>query len=166
MKITIEIAKRCKYWNNHKQLNKRIMAKICQNIIARFANLKQVKIFELSILLTDNAEISELNNKFRGKNQETNVLSFPDIPLGGKHILEFQPDLNYMYLGDMAFSYQQLLHEAEEQHKLFEHHFLHLFVHSMLHLLGFDHQKDEDAVIMESLEIQILQDFAINSPYL
>ena len=71
-----------------------------------------------------------------------------------------------MYLGDMAFSYQQLLHEAVEQHKLFEHHFLHLFVHSMFPLLGFDHQKDEDAVIMENLEIQILQDFAINSPYL
>ena len=166
MKIIIEISKTCKDWNHHKQLNKKMMANITKKIINRFDNLKQVKIFELSVLLAGNIEILNLNSKFRGEYKTTNVLSFPDIALNWKHILEFKPNLNYMYLGDIAFCYQTITHEATDQHKLFEHHYIHLFVHSVLHLLGFDHQQEEEALAMEEMETQILQEFTINSPYL
>lgn len=166
MKIIIGLARSCKSWGNYRLLNKNIMTKVSANIIARFSNLKQVKVLELSVLFADEEKISELNYKFRGKHNTTNVLSFPDIELDWRRLLEFKPNLDYMYLGDIAFCYSTIEQEAIEYGKLFEQHFLHLFVHSVLHLLGFDHQIDEDAIVMEDLETQILKDFSISSPYL
>ncbi len=177
MKITIEIAKaslpksylalenKPNSWSDHKIITKSLMQKIANNILERFDNFKIVEEFELSILLANDKKLKDLNSQFRNKDKTTNVLSFPDITLNWQDLVEFKPDPYYMYLGDMAFSYQTLKQEAIEQGKSFEHHFIHLFVHSMLHLLGFDHQNEFDAKAMEELEIIILKDFAIASPY-
>lgn len=165
MKINIEIIKNYPYWKDHKFITKILLKKVVANIINRYSNLKVVKEFELSLLLTDNGQMLSLNKQFRGKEKATNVLSFPDIELDFRHLLEFTPDIDYMYLGDIAFGYETMYNEAISQNKTFENHFIHLFIHSILHLLGFDHQDDQEADVMERLEIEILNDFAIASPY-
>ena len=70
-----------------------------------------------------------------------------------------------MYLGDIAFGYETIHTEAIDQEKILEDHFVHLLVHSVLHLLGYDHQDDQEADVMENLEIEILRTFSIASPY-
>ena len=165
MIITIEIAKTCKEWNEHKQINKNLIKKITGLVLSKFNNLTKIAEIELSILLTEDRDMLVLNNNFLNNDSVTNVLSFPDIKLNWRTILEFTPEFNYMYLGDVAFAYQIIKQEAFSQNKTFEHHFIHLLIHSILHLLGFDHIKDEDADVMECLEIDILQILAIPSPY-
>ena len=165
MKIALEIAKAHKEWDNHKEINKQVIKKAISKTLARFDNLKNVKEYGVSILLTDDEQMEGLNNKFRGNLGATNVLSFPDIELNWQHLLEFTPNVSYMYLGDIAFGYQIIRMEAANQGKSFENHFIHLLVHSALHLVGFDHQDNESANVMENLEIDILKEFAIPSPY-
>ena len=141
------------------------MQTILHDILNRYRNLKEVKKFEVSILLTNDSEMLRLNSTFRGENKATNVLSFPDIQLDFRHLLEFIPNSRYMYLGDIAFGYETICTEAANQDKTFEDHFVHLLVHSVLHLLGYDHQNDQDADVMEDLEIDILKALSIASPY-
>lgn len=119
------------------------------------------KRFELSILLTDDKEIQTLNARYRQQNKPTNVLSFESgIDLSAAHGA-------IIPLGDLVFSFDNLVKEAKEQHKPFDHHFIHLCIHGLLHLFGFDHQVDDEAEIMESLEAQILERFfQIPNPYL
>lgn len=105
----------------------------------------------LAILLTDDVDIQRLNNDFRGKNKPTNVLSFPNTADD--------------YLGDIAISYETLEKEAIEQDKDFNHHFIHMLIHGVLHLQGHDHDNDEEAKMMEQLEIKILEDMGIQNPY-
>ncbi len=112
---------------------------------------------EISVLLADDQKLQELNYDYRGKNKPTNVLSFPvDLPLkAGKDL----------YLGDIAISFQTLYDESLEQQKSFQDHYTHMLVHSTLHLLGHDHEKKNDAKIMENLEKTILHSFNIKDPY-
>lgn len=165
MQITVEIAKDTPQWNSYKGINKIFIKKISKNVLGRFACFKMVKKFELSILLTDEERMQQLNGEFRNKLKPTNVLSFPDIELSPQGLLEFEPDLNYMYLGDIAFGYQTIEKEAVAFEKSFQDYFTHLLVHSILHLIGFDHEHDKDAKIMESLETTILKDFDITNIY-
>lgn len=162
MKIHIEIIKSYQEWKNYSFLTKPFIKKVVANIINRYNNLKLVPEFELVILLTCNTQMLNLNKQFRGKEQATNVLSFPDRELDFRHLLEFIPDAPYMYLGDIAFGYETIYHEATTQNKAFKDHFTHLLIHSILHLLGFDHQDDEEADIMEKLEVEILNDVIID----
>lgn len=165
MKVNIEIIKAYQNWKSHNFINKKFVKKIVTTILNQYQNLTKVAEFEVAILLTNNDEMLRLNKQFRNKTKATNVLSFPDIELDFRHLLEFTPDLDYMYLGDIAFGYEIIENEAMSQGKTFEDHFTHLLIHSILHLIGFDHQDDEEANIMESLEITLLKDFAIASPY-
>ncbi len=164
MKINVEIIRNFKEWKNYNFITKVFIKKVVANIINRYNNLNLVHEFELVILLTDNKQMLSLNKQFLGKEKTTNVLSFPDRELDFRHLLEFIPDPHYMYLGDIAFGYEIITHEALSQNKAFKDHFIHLLVHSILHLLGFDHQDDEEAGIMEKLEVEILHDFIIDSP--
>lgn len=113
--------------------------------------------FEASVMLTDDAQIRELNRTWRNKDKPTNVLSFPapEQPgLGGPR-----------HLGDIALAYETLVRESEEESKELAHHFAHLIVHGVLHLLGYDHEVEAEADIMEGLEVKALATLGIANPY-
>ncbi len=105
----------------------------------------------LTILLTDDAALKKLNRRFRGKPRTTNVLSFPS------------PDP--CYLGDIAIAYEITAREAKAQGKRIKAHAAHLVAHGVLHLAGYDHQNEPDALVMEALEAQILARLGISNPY-
>ena len=111
---------------------------------------------ELSIVLTDDAEQRTLNREWRGIDKSTNVLSFPQIE-------PFGPVIGL--LGDIILARETLAREANEQGIAFEDHFTHLVVHGFLHLLGYDHMDDDEALAMESLETQILASLGVADPY-
>lgn len=132
------------------------------NDLLNYANLvlneKANEAMEVTIRLVDSEEIASLNKEFRKKDKPTNVLSFPsEIP----DFVEISPKL----LGDVIICPDVLIKEAKEQHKTYDNHFAHITIHGILHLLGFDHIKPEDAVIMEAIEIELLQTLGINNPY-
>ncbi len=113
--------------------------------------------FEASVMLTDDAQIRELNRTWRGKDKPTNVLSFPAPE---------QPGANGpRHLGDIALAYETLVRESEEESKELSHHFAHLIVHGVLHLLGYDHEVESEAEIMEGLEVKALATLGIADPY-
>jgi len=111
---------------------------------------------ELAIVLTDDAEQHELNRQWRGKDSSTNVLSFPQIE-------PFAPVIGI--LGDITMARETLEREAREQGTSFPDHFTHLVVHGFLHILGYDHLSDAEALQMEGLETQILASLGIDDPY-
>ncbi len=127
--------------------------------------------WELSLLACDDARIAGLNGAFRDKAATTNVLSWPsdergaDVP--GAVPERVIPDFPGapLELGDIAIAYETCAREAMAQGKDFETHVSHLLVHGMLHLLGYDHIDDKDAVLMESLEVEILGNLGISDPY-
>ena len=128
---------------------------------AIFEALKQSKakvagIAELSIVLMDDAEQQALNSQWRNIDKPTNVLSFPQIE-------PFAPVLGI--LGDITLARETLAREAAEQGVSFAHHFTHLVVHGFLHILGYDHIDEQDALVMEDLETQILARLGIADPY-
>ncbi len=114
---------------------------------------------EVAVLLTDDATIRTLNKDFRGIDKPTNVLSFP-APEGGSG-----EDEAPRALGDIAIAYETLRREADEERKPFAHHLSHLAVHGFLHLIGYDHETDDDAEAMEALEAEILAQLGIPDPY-
>lgn len=111
---------------------------------------------EISVLLTDDAEQRELNAQYRGKDASTNVLSFPQIE-------PFGPVMGI--LGDITLARETLIREAEEQGTSLEDHFTHLVVHGFLHILGYDHLDEAEALQMEGLETHILAGLGIADPY-
>lgn len=111
---------------------------------------------ELSILLTNDEEQHELNQQWRGKDSSTNVLSFPQIE-------PFGPVVGM--LGDITMARETLVREADDLGKSFADHFSHLVVHGFLHILGYDHIDEAEALQMESLEAQILASLGIDDPY-
>jgi probable rRNA maturation factor len=116
---------------------------------------------ELAIMLTDDAGIQTLNRNWRDIDKPTNVLSFPALqPLGQRH-MDDAPRM----LGDIAIAYETTRREADDEQKPFGHHLSHLAVHGFLHLVGHDHEKDQEAETMESLEREILSQLGIPDPY-
>ncbi len=113
---------------------------------------------ELAIVLTDDAAIQALNRQWRGRNQPTNVLSFPSPgpqpPAGGPRLL-----------GDVVIAYETTAREAQARGLPLDHHLAHLAVHGFLHLLGYDHASDKEAESMERLEREILARLDVNDPY-
>jgi probable rRNA maturation factor len=117
---------------------------------------------ELAIMLTDDAGIRTLNQNWRGIDKPTNVLSFPALqpPEGAD-----EPDDMPSMLGDIAIAYETTRREADEEDKPFANHLSHLAVHGFLHLVGYDHEKDDEAEEMEALEREILATLGIADPY-
>ena len=112
---------------------------------------------ELNIRLVDEAESRSLNREYRGKNSPTNVLSFPfEAPL------VVESDL----LGDLAICAPVVAREAREQNKPLRAHWAHMVVHGVLHLLGFDHQNEQEAEEMEGMEVKLLARLGMADPYL
>jgi probable rRNA maturation factor len=109
----------------------------------------------LTVLLANDETVRELNAQYRGKNSPTNVLSFPS-----GHPREMSS-----FLGDIALAFETCAREADEEGKTLEAHLQHLVVHGVLHLLGFDHETDAEAEVMEAREIAILATLGIADPY-
>ncbi|WP_299024403.1 rRNA maturation RNase YbeY [uncultured Sulfitobacter sp.] len=125
---------------------------------------------EVTLLACDDKRIAILNAEFRNKQQPTNVLSWPTQPLSP--VAEGAPPpppeqgFDGMFeLGDIALSYDTCAVEATESSKPFEAHLTHLIVHGVLHLLGYDHETDADAALMEGLEVEILGNLGWDDPY-
>ena len=111
---------------------------------------------ELTVRVVDTDESQALNRTYRGKDRATNVLSFAaDLPEG----------IDLPLLGDIVICAPVVEREAAEQGKDLEHHWAHLTVHGVLHLLGHDHQNDDDAQEMEAIEIRVLAVLGIPNPY-
>lgn len=116
---------------------------------------------ELAVMLTDDAGIRTLNRNWRNIDKPTNVLSFPALRPEGTR----QPDEPPPMLGDIAIAYETTRREADDEGKPFDHHLSHLAVHGFLHLIGYDHETDDEAEEMENLERQILAQLEIPDPY-
>ncbi len=116
---------------------------------------------ELAIMLTNDAGIRTLNHNWRGIDKATNVLSFPALQPTGPRGPDDPPSM----LGDIAIAYETTRREADEEAKPFENHLSHLAVHGFLHLVGYDHENDDDAEAMETLEREILAQLGIPDPY-
>ncbi|OOM06703.1 rRNA maturation RNase YbeY [Clostridium saccharobutylicum] len=121
---------------------------------------------EVSLLFVDNEEIREINNETRSIDRETDVLSFPMLEYQDKKVFkqlyknyEFSQsdfDGNELVLGDIVLSLEKALEQSKEFNHLYEREASYLVVHSVLHLLGYDHMEEEDKVIMRSREEEIL----------
>lgn len=165
MMVKLDIIYRYKIWKRHKSIHKNFIKRVVQSTLSKLENFQHVRCCEISILLTEDSEMLELNSEFCNKPKATDVLSFPDLEIDSDNVSSFKPDLRYMYLGDVAFGYQIIEEVSSRDYKIFENHFTHLLVHSVLHLVGFDHKSDSQAKVMEDLEIQILKELGITSPY-
>ena len=107
----------------------------------------------VSLLLTGDSQVRDLNRRFRGQDKPTNVLAFP------------APQNPARFLGDVALAYGVCAREADEQGKPLAHHLQHLVAHGVLHLLGYDHVSDAQAEAMEGLERAVLAGLGIPDPY-
>ncbi|MGI9509875.1 MAG: rRNA maturation RNase YbeY [Geminicoccaceae bacterium] len=119
---------------------------------------------EVSLLLTDDRDIRSLNETYRGRDRSTNVLSFPGLDLVEGEAATARPP-GPVLLGDIAISFERLEAEAIEQGKALVDHFAHLLVHGVLHLLGYDHEDEVRADLMEGLEASILKSLGFAAPY-
>jgi probable rRNA maturation factor len=111
---------------------------------------------ELSIRIVDEAEGKALNETYRGASGPTNVLSFP--------FDEKTPE-PLPLIGDIVVCAPVVAREAEQQNKALNAHWAHMIIHGVLHLLGYDHQNDSEAAIMEALETEIMQKLGFPPPY-
>jgi probable rRNA maturation factor len=127
--------------------------------------------FQISVMGCDDARIAALNAGFRGKPSPTNVLSWPAVERGvevpGSAPLPPKPGLpdDPESLGDIAISWETCAAEAKAQGKSMTDHVLHLIVHGVLHLLGYDHIETGDAALMERHEVRILASLGVSDPY-
>lgn len=107
----------------------------------------------IALLLADDRVLHQLNLDFRSKDKPTDVLSFPSLPM------------DRPFLGDIAVAWGVSASDAKIQGKALEAHLVHLLIHGYLHLLGFDHETDDEAAEMEALEIKALASLDIANPY-
>lgn len=125
--------------------------------------LKTDKTLNINLSLSNDAEIQKLNSEFRQMDKPTNVLSFANID--DEYFEESIAENDFIELGDIIIALETMQKEAELKKISLHDHFCHLFIHGILHLLGFDHQTDEEAEYMEDFEIKILKKMNINNPY-
>ena len=126
----------------------------------KMGEILKTKLFHIDMTLVDQEEMSQINEQYRGKKGSTNGLSFPQFSS-----VEEMKGHQEILLGDMVLSYTTLKKEAEEQEKLLTNHVTHLIVHGTLHLLGFDHREEKEALQMEALEKRLLAKMGIDNPY-
>jgi len=131
-------------WRSHRGLQSRL--KLAAQAARRAAKLKG----DFTILLSNDRKLRTLNRDFRGKDKPTNVLSFPT---------------DTDYAGDIAIAYGVTQKESRAAAKAFADHAIHLVVHGVLHLAGYDHERPRDAKVMEPLEVKILARLGIADPY-
>ncbi|MBN2585101.1 rRNA maturation RNase YbeY [Patescibacteria group bacterium] len=109
---------------------------------------------EVGLVVTSDEQMRSLNHRYRDKDRSTNVLSFANDEI--KDFVSTENSLDKNYLGDVYISYPTLMREAHDLHETSRERFAQLFIHGVLHLLGFDHEDKADAEVMEQLEDKIL----------
>ncbi len=119
---------------------------------------------EISVRLTDDAEMRALNRDYRGKDKPTNVLSFPQMEADELDLESVQacPEI---LLGDIVLAYETCAREAQERAISVSDHVAHLIAHGTLHLIGYDHLVDDEAEAMEALETKALASLGLANPY-
>ncbi len=173
--INIDVVVKSKKWGGDEWAKQKI-AKFVTNITKKLILLTELnKIIkndfnlDLSVSLVSNSQIKKINNQFRNKNKVTDVLSFPALDeklirkIGLKKLLGSD---KYLFLGDIVIANEILKKESAIQNKKFENHLTHMILHSILHLIGHDHEDEKMAQIMEDLEIKILKKLKISNPYI
>lgn len=152
---TIEVAVEAEAWRTAVTDPERI----CRRAVAAVLAWEAKGTVEVSVLLADDLTVTRLNREYRGKDRSTNVLSFPaDAPiLSGMR----GPRL----LGDVVVALETTAREAAETSSPMADHLTHLVVHGTLHLLGFDHEADDEAERMEAREVELLAKLGISDPY-
>jgi len=135
--------------------NNQILLNI-SNEIDEFIAYFSVDKIDVEVSFCTAEQIKDLNYKFRKKDSETNVLSFP---------AESSIGIQSACCGEVIICYEVLNNEAKESSKNITNHFKHLLIHSLLHLLGYEHDKENDAILMESEEIKFLSKIGISDPY-
>ncbi len=129
-------------------------------------------VLEISVMLADNTYVQHLNCDYRGKDRPTNILSFQqleseqleDLMQGDCRTGDLPGDI--WLLGDIVLAYETIFEEARAGKKKFTDHLSHLIVHGVLHLLGYDHEIENEAVEMERLETEVLAKLGQDDPYL
>jgi probable rRNA maturation factor len=149
--LKIDVMVDGKRWKDGKKVKSVVRRAVAR---AAAATTRSTSGAELAIVLTDDSAIRALNRDWRGIDAATNVLSFP--------ARNGSPE---PHLGDIVLAYETIEREARGEHKPFAHHVAHLAVHGFLHLIGYDHERDEDAIEMEQAEREILRQLKIPDPY-
>jgi probable rRNA maturation factor len=157
MSYEIDIALQCPAWEKSisdiEALTHDTITAVLKQVLPKQTNI------EISIVLSDDDFIQNLNNTYRNKDKPTNVLSFP---MTAKAELKKK---QFLSLGDIIIAHETILAEAKEQHKDVTAHFRHMLVHGCLHLLHYDHETEKEASTMEKLEISLLHNMGIKNPY-
>ena len=128
------------------------------DLAARHLPAQFPQLIEVSLLWTDDQTVVGLNHRFRGKSEATNILSFPSGDQSG--LAESR-----LFLGDLVLGYETIMSEAKAADIAEQDHIVHLILHGLPHLVGFDHIDDEKASEMEGLETHLLSEIGIEDPY-
>jgi len=117
----------------------------------------------MTLLLTNDAEMRRLNRDFRGHDKPTNVLSFPHFT--PRQLTKMGKTKGRKYAGDIALGYQYVVVESNKTNKILINHAIHLLIHGILHILGYDHKSSAGASRMETLEKRIMSGLGLPNPY-
>jgi len=159
----IDIASPCATWRRVCPIAEDVARAAAQSALSRGgagSGITQQTAIELAISLADDAVQRQLNRDWRGVDRPTNVLAFPAWERGAPI-----PPRAPLLLGDVVVAFETAAREADEQGTPLADHLSHLVVHGVLHLLGYDHASEADAVAMESLETSILSGLGVPDPY-
>ena len=145
--------KKTKEWTEHEVS---FVSEVLEHSFKNMLNGNELN-HEVSVLLTNDEEIRELNKKYRKIDKPTNVLSFS---------ITSDTIVNELrMIGDIVISKEKILSEAEDQNKTFNDHLAHIVIHGFLHLLNFTHDSKEDSTVMENKEVELLKMIDISNPY-
>lgn len=153
MKHTLQIA--C---NDQTDIPDEVMIQELMNLVSRNFDLANMNV---TLRIVEPAESQQLNKTYRNKDKPTNVLSFPNQNDPDFYL----PSQFKSELGDLILCHAVIVEEALTQRKTVQDHYIHLIIHGLLHLLGYDHETETEASEMEQIEIDLLKAFNISNPY-
>ncbi len=156
--LAVDILAQSQRWTEHPDVNEWIVK--CLRAAADMTPNVAWQRTEVAVVLSDDEQVRVLNRTWRNRDAATNVLSFPAQQAG----MNADPSAPRT-LGDIVLAYETLAREAMEQGVPFEGHLAHLLVHGLLHLVGFDHQAEHQASVMEEQERRILARLGLPDPY-
>ena len=158
--ITVDVSLQDPAWNSLAKIERIVKESALKTL--ELAILPKVAVdrdLEASLVLANDDLLHVLNNTYREKDKPTNILTFASLDS------EEPMTDGVLSLGDVFLSYETLMKEAKDQGRFITDHVRHLVVHGVLHLLGYDHIKENDATDMETLEIRILETLGVQNPY-